>query len=157
MMQTNNVTKTIIAGLAATAVMTMVMIMAPMMGMPEMNIGKMLGEFMGVPVVVGWLAHFMIGVVLAFVFAFVFFSRLPGSPVVRGMLFGLIPWLVAQVVMNPMMGAGVFASNTPAPMMMVMGSLLGHLVYGAVLGGVYGRGSSGSVAVRNTSEVHVQQ
>ena len=147
-MQTNNMTKTVIAGLAATAVMTMIMIMAPMMGMPEMNIGKMLGEFMGVPTVVGWLAHFMIGVVLAIIFARMFFSRLPGSPVVKGLLFGMIPWFVAQVMMNPMMGAGVFASNTPAPMMMVMGSLLGHVVYGAVLGGVYGRVCYGRVAGR---------
>ena len=147
-MQTNNVTKTVFAGLAATAVMTMIMLMAPLMGMPEMNIGKMLGEFMGVPTAVGWLAHFMIGTVLAIIFARILFSRLPGSPVVKGLLFGLVPWFVAQVMMNPMMGAGLFASNTPAPMMMVMGSLLGHAVYGAVLGGVYGRASSGSVAVR---------
>ncbi len=146
--QTNNLKKAVIAGVAATAVMTIIMIMAPMMGMPEMNIGRMLANFMGVPVVVGWLAHFMIGVVLAIIFATLLYSRLPGAPWLKGILFALIPWFIAQVIMNPMMGAGVFASNTPAPMMMVMGSLLGHVVYGAVLGGVFGRGSSATVAVR---------
>ena len=40
-------------------------------------------------------------------------------------------------MVNPMMGAGVFASNTPAPMLTVIGSLMGHLVYGAAVGAVY--------------------
>jgi uncharacterized membrane protein YagU involved in acid resistance len=114
------------------------MLMAPMMGMPEMNIGKMLGMFMGMPDVAGWIAHFMIGSALAVFYAALFQPKFPGNGVVRGMTFGLIPWLMAQVAVNPMMGAGVFAMNTQAPMAMVMGSLMGHLVYGAVLGGFYG-------------------
>jgi hypothetical protein len=43
-------------------------------------------------------------------------------------------------MVNPMMGAGVFALNTAAPMLMVVGSLMGHLVYGVVLGAVYSSG-----------------
>ena len=45
---------------------------------------------------------------------------------------------MAQILVSPMMGAGVFAVNTPAPILMVMGSLMGHVVYGAVVGFVYG-------------------
>ncbi len=147
-MQHFNLTKAIIAGLAGTAAMTVMMLMGPLMGMPEMNIGRMLAGFMGIPVPIGWAAHFMIGTVLAVIYAAVFAARLPGSALMKGMLFGLIPWFMAQVVVNPMMGAGVFAVNTPAPAAMVMGSLIGHLVYGAVLGGVYGRRSVESLAVR---------
>lgn len=130
--------KVIIAGIVGTTAMTMMMLMAPLMGMPEMNIGRMLSGFMGIPLVLGWMAHFMIGAVLALVYAFAFASRLPGSAWVKGLLFGLIPWLMAQLIVNPMMGAGVFASNTPSPFAMVMGSLMGHMVYGAVLGAIYG-------------------
>lgn len=133
--------KAIIAGLVGTAVMTMMMLMAPLMGMPEMNIARMLAGFMGIPVVLGWGAHFMIGTILAVIYAFAFAARLPGSVWVKGLLFGLMPWFMAQVVVNPMMGAGLFASNTPTPAAMVMGSLMGHLVYGAVLGAVYGKRS----------------
>ncbi len=147
-MEDFNLTRAIIAGLVGTAAMTVMMLMAPLMGMPEMNIGRMLAGFMGIPVVIGWAAHFMIGTVLAVIYAAVFAARLPGSALMKGMLFGLIPWFMAQVVVNPMMGAGVFAVNTPAPVAMVMGSLIGHLVYGAVLGGVYGRRSVESLAVR---------
>lgn len=136
-----NSSRAILAGLVATAAMTMLMLAGPMMGMPKMPIGEMLASFMGIPAALGWVAHFMIGAVLGFVYAQAFVERLPGSSAVRGALYGLIPWCLAQVMVNPMMGAGFFASNTPAPLMMVMGSLLGHLVYGAVLGGVYGKGA----------------
>lgn len=133
-----NYGRAILAGLVATAAMTMLMLVGPMMGMPKMPIGNMLAAFMGIPVVLGWVAHFMIGTVLAIIYSAVIVERLPGAAVARGALFSLIPWLLAQVMVNPMMGAGFFASNTPAPMMMVMGSLLGHLVYGVVLGAVFG-------------------
>jgi uncharacterized membrane protein YagU involved in acid resistance len=138
--------KAIIAGLVGTVVMTMMMVIAPLIGMPEMSIGRMLAGFMGIPVAIGWGAHFMIGAVLAVIYAYAFAARLPGSVWVKGLLFGLIPWFMAQVVVNPMMGAGVFASNTPTPVAMVMGSLMGHIVYGTVLGAVYSRPGLRSVA-----------
>ena len=81
----------------------------------------------------------MIGVVLAAIYVKVLRSKLPGSNAVNGILFALIPFLAAQLVVMPMMGAGIFSSSTPVPMMMVMGSLLGHIVYGAVLGSVIGK------------------
>lgn len=146
----HNLGKAILAGLAGTLVMTLVMLMAPLMGMPPMPIGNMLAGFMGIPVVLGWVAHFMIGAVLAIIYATVFASRLPGGAVVRGALYGLIPWFLAQIMVNPMMGAGFFASNTPAPLMMVLGSMLGHLAYGAVVGGVYSKG----VARLQTAAAH---
>jgi len=133
-----NLTKALGAGIAGTIVMTLFAATAPLMGMPEMNVPEMLSGFMGVPTIAGWLAHFMIGTILALAYAFVLISKLPGKPVVRGILFGLIPWFMAQILVNPMMGAGVFAVNTPAPMLMVAGSLMGHVVYGAIVGLVYG-------------------
>jgi uncharacterized membrane protein YagU involved in acid resistance len=125
---------TVKSGLIATAVMTMMMLVAPMMGMPKMPIGDMLAGFMHMPVAIGWTMHFVIGTMLAAGYILFFKSKLPGSDLIKGILFGLIPFLMAQLVVMPMMGAGVFSSNTGAPAMMVMGSLIGHMVYGAVLG-----------------------
>ncbi len=133
-----NIIKAFGAGVAGTIAMTLMAMAAPMMKMPEMNIPGMLANFMGVPVAAGWIAHFMIGTVLAVSYATIFVSKLPGSSLLKGILFSLIPWLMAQILVNPMMGAGIFALNTDAPLMMVMGSLVGHVVYGAVLGMVYG-------------------
>ncbi|OGU74699.1 MAG: hypothetical protein A3H45_13335 [Ignavibacteria bacterium RIFCSPLOWO2_02_FULL_55_14] len=137
-MQEHNLTKTLLAGIIATVAMTVLTFVAPMMGMPEMDIPRMLSSFMGMPVVAGWLAHFMIGTGFAVAYAYILVSRIPGSPFVKGAMFGLVPWVLAQVMVNPIMGAGVFALSTPAPMLMVVGSLMGHVVYGGVLGAVYG-------------------
>jgi hypothetical protein len=129
-----NMSSILKGGLIATAAMTLLMMVAPMMGMPKMPIGEMLAGFMGIPVAFGWIAHFMIGVVLAAAYVVFWKDRLSVKPAVKGMLFALIPFFMAQIIVMPMMGAGLFSMNSGAPMMMVMGSLIGHLVYGAVLG-----------------------
>ena len=126
--------RAVVGGLAATVVMTGLMLAAPMMGMPPMNIGAMLGSVMGGSLVLGWMAHFIIGTGLALGYAAVFASRLPRPGFLRGAIYGVLPWLMAQLVVMPMMGAGFFSGSFVA----ATGSLMGHLVYGAVLGAIYG-------------------
>ena len=130
-----NLPKAITAGVAGTALMTIIgVVVAPMMGMPSMNPAEMLAGQMGGNMMVGWAGHLMIGTVLAIIYAAVAVSRLPGPTWARGAIFALAPWLTAQVVMMPMMGMGLFSGS----MVLAGGSLLGHLVYGAVVGAIYG-------------------
>ena len=129
-----NLSRAILAGVIGTIVMTvMSVLIAPMMGMPAMNPAEMLAGQMGGNIMMGWAAHFMVGIVLAVLYALVA-SRLPGPAAVRGALFGLAPWLLAQAVMMPMMGMGMFSGS----MMLAGGSLVGHLLYGGTVGLVYG-------------------
>jgi uncharacterized membrane protein YagU involved in acid resistance len=107
---------------------------APMMGMPPMNPAEMLGSQMGGLLIVGWAAHLMIGITLGLIYAALVAERLPGPPAVRGAIFSLAPWLMAQLVVMPMMGMGVFSGSAT----LAMGSLIGHLVYGAALGAIVG-------------------
>ncbi|MBG0780957.1 MAG: hypothetical protein H0S84_01675 [Bacteroidales bacterium] len=44
--------------------MTLIMMVGPMMGMPKMNPATMLSMMMGFPLIVGWIMHFMIGLIL---------------------------------------------------------------------------------------------
>jgi len=123
------------AGLLGTLVMTAVGVyVVPMMGIPAMNPADMLASQMGGMVLLGWTGHLMIGVVLAVIYAKVLLDRLPGPGVARGALFSLAPWLMAQVMVMPMMGMPLFSGS----MQMAGGSLVGHLMYGAVLGVVAG-------------------
>ena len=129
-----NIRKAVLGGIAGTVAMTFVgVVLAPMMGMPKMNPAEMLAGQMGGMLVAGWLAHFMIGIVLAIGYAFVA-RYLPGAPVLRGAVYGIAPWLLAQVAVMPMMGMPLFSGS----MSMAGGSLLGHLIYGAVVGALYG-------------------
>lgn len=126
--------KAVLAGVIGTIVMTAVGLwVAPMMGIPPMNPAEMLAGAMGGMLALGWIAHFMIGSVLAVIYAVVA-PALPGPPALRGALYGIAPFLVAQIAVMPMMGMPVFSGS----MTMAMGSLIGHLVYGAVVGQVYG-------------------
>jgi uncharacterized membrane protein YagU involved in acid resistance len=141
-MKTNfSLTSAVISGIIATAAMTMFTFMAPLMGI-EMNIPNMLATTMGVPIIVGWMAHFMVGVIFAIIFAAIFL-RLTNSiaDFKSGAIFGLIPWFAAQIMVMPMMSlmaggsyaAGLFSGS----LMIAMASLIGHLIYGAVLGSIY--------------------
>ncbi|MDP3767065.1 MAG: hypothetical protein Q8S13_03545 [Dehalococcoidia bacterium] len=127
--------RAMVAGLVGTVVMTMLMLVGPVMGMPKMLIGEMLGSFMGIGTALGWVMHLVIGLMLAAIYAALVAARLPGHVALRGALYGLGVFLMAQLVVSPMMGGGVFSGgNVP----MIMGSLMGHLIYGALVGLTYG-------------------
>jgi uncharacterized membrane protein YagU involved in acid resistance len=129
-----NLGKAIAAGIVGTAAMTVVgLFVAPLMGIPRMNPAEMLAMQMGGSMALGWMAHFMIGSILALIYALLA-TRLPGSPVLRGALFSLAPWAMAMLIAMPMMGMPLFGGAAVT----AIGSLLGHLVYGMVLGSVYG-------------------
>ncbi len=126
--------RAVAGGLIGSLVMSAVgMFVNPMMGLPAGNPAAMLAGAMGDNVMLGWMAHLMIGVVLAIIYAFIA-PRIPGPPAVRGALYSMIPWLMAMVAMMPMMGMPAFG-GAAAP---AIGSLITHLVYGAVLGAIYG-------------------
>ena len=137
-----NVKRAIAAGVIGTAVMTGVLLWAPLAGLPKLAIGELLSTFLAVSVAVfqvgpvgGWLIHGLVGIALALVYAGVFAKRLPGTPVARGMLYGVLVFVVAQLVFMPAVGAGLFSRGDVA---MIVGSLIGHLVYGGLVGGIYG-------------------
>lgn len=131
----------LLAGAVATIAMTIFTYMAPLMGF-EMDIPKMLANTMGAPIIVGWIAHFMVGEILAINFGAIFLSAVNRNPDLKtGALFGLFPWFIAQVMVMPMMGLmsggnytdGLFSGS----IMVAMASLVGHLIYGAILGKIY--------------------
>ena len=133
-----NVKRILFAGAAGTAAMTMLMLVAPLMGMPKMAIGEMLGGFLGIGTAAGWAMHLAIGLILATIYAAIFATRLPGSPVLRGAIYGVGVFLMAQLIVTPMMGGGVFSGGNA---LMIAGSLMGHLAYGGLVGVLYGAGN----------------
>lgn len=125
-------------GVVGTAAMTAMMyFVAPMMGL-HMDIAAMLGSMLGNSWSAGMMMHILNGaVIFPAIYAFALYNRLPGSAVVKGTTWGVVLWLVAQVVVMPMMGAGLF-SSAMGGMMAAMGSLVGHVLYGGLLGTIAG-------------------
>lgn len=123
---------TILAGVAGTALMTIVMFLAPMMGLPEMNAAAMLSMMMGFPIVIGWLMHFMIGVIFALGYTFLFASKVKiQNLIVKGAVFGFAVFIFAQIAIAMM---GAIMGPMPAPeggmLPMMIGSVIGHVMYG---------------------------
>lgn len=128
-----------VGGAVGTVLITSMMyFVAPMMTGRAMDIAAMLGSMMGGSWALGMLAHLVNGIVVfPLIYVAAVYRRLPGQPWLRGMVWGVVLWLVAQLVVMPAMGAGLFSAGAGG-MQSVISSFLGHLVYGFALGAVVG-------------------
>lgn len=146
-----NIIGALVAGLVGTVVMTMLMIMAPKMGLPKMDIVGLLGSMVDKSgnQALGWILHLMMGAVFAVIYAAAWSAGIGSVSVGSGLLFGAIHWLVVGLMMGgvPMLHAGVKAGTVKAPgvymlsdggVMAFIGGLMGHVVYGLVVAVVYG-------------------
>lgn len=130
----NKIQKSILAGIIGTAIMTVVMMVAPMMGMPKMSPPEMLSGMLGMPIFVGWIMHFMIGIIFAFTYTYLCIFKWKISNVyLKGAVFGIIAFVFAQIMM------AIMGSMMPMPAMegsmilIMMGSLMGHIIFGMVV------------------------
>jgi hypothetical protein len=138
-MNASNIWKGMVAGFVATVVLSALMIMKSMMGlMPELNVIAMLAKMMGASSpVAGWVAHFAIGAIIWGGLFALLNPHLPGqSHWLKGIIFAVGAWLLMMIAVMPMAGAGLFGAQfgMMAPVM----TLVLHIIFGAVLGGVYG-------------------
>ncbi len=132
----------ILGGVAGTIVMTlMMMYVAPMLtGMP-MDIAAMLSGMLGGSYILGMAAHFMMGVIIfPMIYVFVVLRVITGPGLKSGLIWGVALWVAAVMIVMPMAGAGFMMANIGG-MMAVMASLMGHLVYGGILGALAASGA----------------
>jgi len=146
-----NIFGAIVAGVIGTLVITMVMNMAPKMGMPKMDMVGMLGAMFSPEGnrTLGLGIHLMMGVIFAIIYALLWNVGIGRLGLLWGAIFGAGHWLIAGMMMGgmPMMHAGIKAGTVKAPgvfmlqnggMMAFMGGLMGHIIFGLVVALVYG-------------------
>jgi uncharacterized membrane protein YagU involved in acid resistance len=115
----------------------MMRFVAPMMGI-RMDIVAKLGEMTHTGMAGGLFMHFLNGtVIFPLIYVYLLYRLLPGAPWQKGLLWGVILWLGVEIVMMPMMGRDVFSMETGG-VKAVIAALMGHLVYGAILGAIAG-------------------
>lgn len=145
-----NIFSAVIAGIVGTIAISMVMAMAPKMGMPKMDIVGMLGSMFN-PTGnrnLGWVMHMMMGIVFAIIYALLW-RVFGGVSVATGAIYGIGHWLITGTMMGGMgmMHAGIKAGTVKAPgvlmfnnggVMGFMGGLIGHAIFGVVVALVYG-------------------
>lgn len=136
-MHGRNILVAVPAGLVATAVMTVVMLMAPVAGIPAINMPRVLGWSVGMPLSAGMVLNFVLGVGLAILFAFLLTRGFPVPAWANGVLFGIALWALLMIIVGPMIGWGLFAAGTAFPFGIILTSLLGHIAFGWTLGFAY--------------------
>lgn len=147
-----NIIGAVAAGLAGTIVMSVLLAMAPLMGLPKMDIVGMLATMFTkkANTALGWVLHLMMGIVFAIIYAVLWSAGLGRAGVSGGALFGAAQWLIVGMIMGmgvPLMHVGVSSGSVKAPgywmtangngLMAFVGGLLGHVVFGVVVGLVY--------------------
>jgi hypothetical protein len=144
-----NIIGVIAAGIVGTGVISMVMGVAPKMGLPKMDIVGMLSTMFGKPNrVLGWVMHMMMGVVFALIYAFLWSVGIGSAGWLSGLLFGAGHWIVVGLMFGviPMMHVGIKNGDVEKPglwmtnqggMMAFFGGLMGHMIFGIVVALVY--------------------
>ena len=126
----NKVVKSIVAGIAGTVIMTVVMKVAGMLGMPTMDPPAMMANLLGMPLAVGFVMHFLIGIVFAAMYVYLFNPKVPiSNTVVKGALFGVAAFIFAQIPMS-MMGDVAAPPEGASMALVAVAGVVGHVVFG---------------------------
>jgi hypothetical protein len=138
------ISASVVAGLIGGVVFgaMMQMMMAPTPEGGEMPMMAMVGKIVGSPTVgVGWLYHLFNSAVIGAIFGWLLGDRVHGyaSALGWGAAYGFAWWIIGGLILMPMfLGMPAFAPLMMPPMRMVaMGSLVGHLIFGLILGGAF--------------------
>ena len=127
--------KATIAGLVGTIAMSLsCSISVPKLGIEASNSIQLLTHILWNNQDFAWISHVTIGIVLAITYASIQKSIF-GPPIIRGILFSLAPWALFQIVILPLLGFPCFMDSLQG----ASTSFFRHCIYGAILGGMYGK------------------
>ncbi len=141
--------RTILVGVGATMTMDLWATLLRQFGIPSLNfafLGRWIGHLpegrwthaniaRATPVkgelLIGWCAHYSIGVTFAAVLLSTFGLQWARSPSLLPPLFiGIVSVLAPLLILQPALGAGIASSKTPAPVFNSIKSLITHTIYG---------------------------
>lgn len=146
------VAQVVLLGAGATVVMDMWMLLMKAIGVPTLNfafVGRWVGHAcqgrfthssigQAFPVrgevALGWIAHYVTGVVFALLLVWVKGADWLQAPTfVPALVLGVVTVAVPLLVIQPAMGAGFASSKTPTPGQNCLRSLINHGVFGVGL------------------------
>ena len=84
--------------------------------------------------VIGWVVHYVIGVLYGIAYLVIVQGILAGEPsLISAFSFGIVTLFAPWLILQPAMGAGVFASRTPRPAITRLTNLSMHALFGVAL------------------------
>jgi uncharacterized membrane protein YagU involved in acid resistance len=104
----------------------------------NMDVSSVLAQFLGENPMLGAMGHYVTGTIAYPIAYLAVRGILPGAAPAKGAVLGVLLWLVANIVLLPLVGTGLFmtglfgtAMGDLAPPLLT--SLIGHVVFGLVL------------------------
>jgi len=134
----SNSLRGMLAGLIATLVLSGILLLKANMELwPELNLIRLLVSLGSIQTVAAWMDHFIVGVVVWGLLFTAFDSLWENRAYwLKGLIFGVFAWLMMMVLFMPLAKAGWFGTRIgPSAAVVTLGM---HLIYGLVLGVVYG-------------------
>lgn len=147
--------KATLAGVAGALAWTTVLGAVDLLGLPLFDIVKALGTLAfsaDDPLAwgaLGLVAHSLVGICWALVYAYFFWGRLPWPPALQGLAFSIVPATLALFIVNPQfhlmhLDQGVinlsWRTLLPSITLAQLGGLLsGHAIFGLTVGAIYTR------------------
>lgn len=145
--------KAVMAGVAGAAAWEIAVRVLIGIGLPIFDLVRILGMMVlgrGAQVwewwPVGMSMHVAIGAIWAIFYAYFFWSFIDAPPILQGILFSLLPAVLAGLIMVPQMDFMLNGQRQPLRVFAIgigilgpVSIVIGHLIYGAVLGSIYVR------------------
>ncbi len=146
MMNASTFWRTVICGIIATFVMTMVSFIQAGVGLPAIDLGHILKASFnhvhtGEPYTLIWgnAAFNVGGVLMALIWVSFLQNRIPGNWIIQGAIYGVIISVVVGLIVAPVVSLaagdsfGIFYLDTWAPGLILLSGLVMHISYGLTL------------------------
>ncbi|MES0385689.1 MAG: DUF6789 family protein [Hyphomicrobium sp.] len=133
--------RALIGGFVGTILFTVMgKFVAPMVIGQPMDVAALMAPALGGSHVAGLVAHFASGtVVFPIAYLVLGIRYLPGPGWLRGAVFMIAVYLLAMLVVMPMLGQGFFFGDVHKAMV----ALVSHIVFGLAMGAIIGKPANG--------------
>ena len=133
--------KIFVAAFCATLAMTGFMLIAPVVGLPRMDMGSILGEMFNGNKLVGWILHFVLGIIFAIPYVLMFNHWIPVEhKIARGAIYGILVFVLSEIIITAVNISGHLKWDEKESIaLMVFGNSIACMIYGAVLGAFFER------------------
>lgn len=87
--------------------------------------------------ITAWLVALFLGVVVAYIYGYLFHKFLPGTAAVKGVVFGILVWILMLIVgsTSPELREAAYPESVVTQTLFL--TLIAHVIWGAVLGLIY--------------------
>ena len=86
---------------------------------------------------IGWGFHYVVAILYAFLFFFLFKEGIIDLSLRDGVVFGIISVIVPWFFFMPAMGVGILGKKTPNPLLACILALIAHTIFGGALGAFF--------------------